>query len=519
MFNKIHPFYVHNVIALCSIAAFLDIFSSPLFGKNFLKNTNICLTFNNGSGTMVLREDEKMIDEGRLKILTEGAKYDVSCSSSGSRRKNAKGGLGDASYGGICHSFTQDGRCISLLKILMSNDCVFDCKYCPNRRGADVARATLTPEEICELTIAFYKRNYIEGLFLSSAVFKNPDYTMELLYRTVFLLRKVYRFNGYIHLKGIPHADERLTEQAANLVDRMSYNVELPSEKSLKLLAPQKTKESVFSPMKQLYDGRQNYLSEQKKKGIDRVRKGTGRFLPAGQTTQMIVGASDETDGKILRLTEAMYRRFDLKRVYYSSYIPVVDDPLLPTKTAGLLREHRLYQADWLLRFYGFTADEIAPEGENLPVEYDPKCAWAIRNMQFFPVEVNRASVEELLRVPGIGAKSAYKIVSARRHGTVTFDALKKMRVVLKRAKHFITCDGKFCGLDEPERVAFHLQIAERSETASQVSLFENSTFNATLPPSFLKTEATIPLLSGGEQAFLLRSTKAIEKSTITGEF
>ncbi len=458
-----------------------------------------------------------MIDEERLKILTDGAKYDVSCSSSGSRRKAVKGGLGDAAFGGICHSFTQDGRCISLLKILMSNDCVFDCKYCPNRRGADVPRATLTPEEICQLTVAFYRRNYIEGLFLSSAVLKNPDYTMELLYQTVYLLRTKYRFNGYVHLKGIPHADKRLTDMAASLVDRMSYNVELPSEKSLKLLAPQKTKESVFSPMKQLFEGRQQYVAERKSAGIA-VRKGTGRFLPAGQTTQMIVGATDEKDGKIIRLTEAIYRRFDLKRVYYSAYIPVVNDPLLPTQTTGLLREHRLYQADWLLRFYGFTADEIAPVEEDLPMEYDPKCAWALRNMHFFPVEVNKADVETLLRVPGIGAKGAYKIVAARRHATLSFEDLQRMRIVLKRAKHFITCNGKFFGCDEPSRVKFQLMLAERSDTAKQTSIFDESSFNASLPPSFFRSEEFIPLLGQGAESFLLHSTPQIAKSTLTGE-
>ena len=453
-----------------------------------------------------------MIDERRLQILTDGAKYDVSCSSSGSRRKNTANGIGNAEFGGICHSLTQDGRCISLLKILMSNDCVFDCKYCPNRHSADVERATITPEEICELTMAFYRRNYIEGLFLSSAVTKNPNYTMELLYKTVLLLRTTYRFNGYIHLKGIPHADKKLTELVANLVDRMSYNVELPSENSLKLLAPQKTKESIFTPMAELTCGRENYLTERKKGGSRYEMKGLGRYLPAGQTTQMIVGASPETDGKILQLTQFMYRKYDLKRVYYSAYVPVVNDPLLPTKTAGLLREHRLYQADWLLRFYGFTADEIASGNENLPMEYDPKCAWALKNMQFFPIEVNKASVEELLRVPGIGTKGAYKIVSARRHGTLTFDTLKKMRIVLKRAQHFITCDGKFYGLDDPEQVKFRLILAEQTDAGEQLTLFDKLT---TASP----TEATIALLqSEKREKFLLQSTPATGISVLTGQ-
>ncbi len=453
-----------------------------------------------------------MLDERRLKILTDGAKYDVSCSSSGSRRKNTEDGLGNAAFGGICHSFTQDGRCISLLKILMSNDCVFDCKYCPNRRSADVPRASLTPEEICELTVGFYRRNYIEGLFLSSAVENNPDYTMERLLKTVLLLRTVYKFNGYIHLKGIPRADKTLTDRAAKLVDRMSYNVELPSEESLKLLAPQKTKKSIFTPMQELTAGREQYLAE-RKKGADRyAMRGFGRYLPAGQTTQMIVGASPEADGRILRLTQAMYRSFDLKRVYYSAYIPVVKDPLLPDKTTGLLREHRLYQADWLLRFYGFTTEEILGENENLPMEYDPKCAWALKNMHYFPVEVNRASVEELLRVPGIGARGAYKIVSARKHATLTFEHLQKMRIVLKRAKHFLTCDGKFYGSDEPERVKFSLMLAERNEQTSQPSLFDGLAL-----PSH--TEATIELLSGDrEESFRLLSSKETSLSVLTGE-
>ena len=451
-----------------------------------------------------------MIDEGRMKILTDGAKYDVSCSSSGSKRQHKAGEIGNASFGGICHSFTQDGRCISLLKILLSNDCVFDCKYCPNRRSADVPRATVTPEEICELTMAFYKRNYIEGLFLLSAVTQNPNYTMELLFRTVYLLRTKYRFNGYIHLKGIPHADPVLTEKAANLVDRMSYNVELPSEDSLKLLAPQKTKSSIFEPMTALYTGRQNYLTEKKRNATE--MKGLGRFLPAGQTTQMIVGASPETDGRILRLTEAMYRKFDLKRVYYSAYIPVVNDPLLPTKTAGLLREHRLYQADWLLRFYGFTADEITGIGENLPPEYDPKCAWALKNMHYFPVEVNKASVEQLLRVPGVGAKGAYKIISARKHTVLTFDLLKKLRIVLKRVKHFITCDGKFYGERDEEKIRFRLMLAEQSDSVEQLSFFD------LLKGTELK-ERSIELTEKTKTDFLLHSKPSTALTVLNGQF
>ncbi len=405
-----------------------------------------------------------MIDAERLKILTESAKYDVSCSSSGSRRANTKGGIGNASVGGICHSFTPDGRCISLLKILMSNRCSYNCLYCPNRAEADVPRASATPDELCELVIAFYKRNYIEGLFLSSAVEGSPDRTMERMLDTVIRLRKVYRFNGYIHLKGIPMADRALVSRAAQYVDRMSYNVELPSEKSLRLLAPQKTKESVLLPMKQLF-------LEKKAAGEE---KGKNRkiFLPAGQTTQLIVGASPESDGQILKLSEAMYRRFSLKRVYYSSYVPVVRHSLLPDRCTGLLREHRLYQADWLMRFYGFDADEIAKEGENLPEEYDPKCAWALRNMQFFPVEINTAPLEKLLRVPGIGTLGAYKIIKARKFAKLDFSDLAKMRIVLKRAKFFITCGGKFYGSDNYDTVKTALMLEERSEKYEQLSLF-----------------------------------------------
>ena len=407
-----------------------------------------------------------MIDEHRLEILTESAKYDVTCSSSGSKRANVKGGIGNGAACGICHSFTPDGRCISLLKILMSNECIYDCEYCPNRRSADVKRARITPDEICELVINFYKRNYIEGLFLSSAVFESPDKTMELMYETVLKLRKVYNFNGYIHLKGIPHSDYTAVIKAARLVDRMSYNVELPSEQSLKLLAPQKTKQSLLLPMKGLKDA---IIYDKENK----VRK--NRVLPAGQTTQMIIGASPESDGRILKLTEALYRNMNLKRVYYSSYIPVVQSNKLPAVGAGLLREHRLYQADWLIRFYGFDVSEICGEDENLSKEYDPKCAWALRNMHLFPVEINTAPLETLLRVPGIGARSAYRITEARRFAKLDFDNLAKMRIVLKRAKHFITCKGKFYGLQNAAQIKTSLLLAGASEVSEQLSMFSET--------------------------------------------
>ena len=406
-----------------------------------------------------------MISQEKLTILTESAKYDVSCSSSGSGRKNA-GGIGNGYISGCCHSFTPDGRCVSLLKILLSNDCIYNCKYCPNRLDADVPRATATPDEICELTIDFYKRNYIEGLFLSSAVCKNPDYTMERLLLTVKKLRTEYNFHGYIHLKGIPKADPLLMQEAARYADRMSYNIELPSEKSLKLLAPQKSKESLLLPMRSLALQTQQF-KEEKKKGLVE-----GHFLPAGQTTQMIIGASPEPDGQVLRLTQALYRKNDLKRVYYSSYVPVVHDSLLPDTPTGQLREHRLYQADWLLRFYGFTVEELLTEEENLSMEFDPKCAWALKNMHLFPVEINRAPLEVLLRVPGIGAKNAYKIIQARKYTKLSFESLSKMRVALKRAKHFITCDGKFFGAKNENAVRGLLAAAEQSDNVEQLDIF-----------------------------------------------
>jgi len=406
-----------------------------------------------------------MIDVDRLNILTESAKYDVSCSSSGSSRKNSSGKIGNTAIGGICHSFTPDGRCVSLLKILLSNKCEYDCLYCINRRSNDVPRASATPDEICELTMSFYKRNYIEGLFLSSAVEISPNHTMELLLETVIKLRKQYGFNGYIHLKGIPKADRLLIERAGNYVDRMSFNVELPSENSLKVLAPQKSKDAIFKPMK--------LLSDEAFQDHRPVKKRS--FLPAGQTTQMIVGASPETDGQILRLTQAMYSKFKLKRVYFSSYVPVnFSTPYLPVENTRLLREHRLYQADWLLRFYGFTAEELIDSNGFLDDGYDPKCAWALKHPELFPVEINKAPLETLLRIPGIGVNSAYKIIQARRYRTVTYENLVKMRVVVKRAKHFITCNGKFSGTDSIDLRKNLLLLAENNVNYTQLSLFSS---------------------------------------------
>lgn len=405
-----------------------------------------------------------MLDGARLKILTESARYDVSCSSSGVSRKNTACGLGNTQISGICHSFTEDGRCISLLKILLSNDCVYDCEYCINRRTNDIPRASATPTEICELTVNFYKRNFIEGLFLSSAVINSPDYTMELLFDTVVKLRKNYGFNGYIHLKGIPGADYLTTARVASYVDRISYNIELPTEKSLKLLAPQKNKNSIITPMRTLS---QDCL-QQKAQGIK-------NFLPAGQTTQMIIGASPETDGHIIKLSEALYKNYKLKRVYYSSYLPTnPTSKLLPSKPTGLLREHRLYQADWLMRFYGFSANEIISDEENLPMEYDPKCAWALRNMHLFPIEINTAPPELLVRIPGIGFKSAYKIVHARKHTKLRLEHLKKMRIVLKRTVHFITVNGKFYGHDNLASVTALLSAIDNENQFEQLNFFSS---------------------------------------------
>lgn len=377
----------------------------------------------------------------KLRILADAAKYDVSCSSSGSSRKNKKGGLGNSHVSGICHSWSDDGRCISLLKILFTNYCIYDCAYCVNRSSNDIPRAMLTPEEAVSLTINFYRRNYIEGLFLSSAVFKSPSYTMELLLKTVKNLR-AQNYNGYIHLKAIPGADNSIIEEAGRYVDRMSVNIELPSNKSLKLLAPQKSKNNIIKPMGLI----SSRITENKSNM--RLFKNTQSFVPAGQSTQLIVGATPDEDLNILRLSESLYQQFSLKRVFYSAYVPVVTHPNLPQiSTPPLLREHRLYQADWLLRFYGFKSQELLDhENPNFDVDFDPKCNWALRNLHLFPVEINRADYEMLLRVPGIGIKSAQKIVAARRVGPLSYESLKKIGAVLKRARYFITCQGKYYG-------------------------------------------------------------------------
>ena len=377
----------------------------------------------------------------KLDILADAAKYDAACTSSGLARSGRPGRIGSTTLAGCCHSFSADGRCISLLKVLQTNVCVYDCQYCVNRRSNDVPRAAFTPEELCELTMGFYRRNYIEGLFLSSAVLRSPDYTTELMIRTLRILRETYRFGGYIHAKAIPGADPLLTRRLGLLADRMSVNIELPSSSSLALLAPDKKKEAILAPMAQIRDG----IQESKRELA--VCRHAPRFAPAGQSTQMIVGATPESDRRILSLTQALYDRYHLKRVFYSAYMPVSSSPLLPVPEGfqpPLLREHRLYQADWLLRYYSFQAEELLDEDcPNLDARLDPKCCWALRHPDFFPVEVNRADYEALLRVPGLGVRSARRILTARRVGPLNFEGLKRLGVVLKRAQYFLTCSGQ----------------------------------------------------------------------------
>ncbi len=422
----------------------------------------------------------------KLTILADSAKYDASCSSSGSKRQNTKNGIGNGDVSGICHSWGADGRCISLLKILMSNCCIYDCKYCINRCTNNVKRATFTPREIADLTIEFYKRNYIEGLFLSSAVIKDPDFTMERLYETIFILRKEYNFNGYIHVKTIPGCSKELIDKLGNLVDRTSINIELPSNDSLKLLAPQKEKTGILTPMK--------YISNNIKVSNQEKSKYKDKFVPAGQTTQLIVGATPETDFKIMKLSEGLYNNFKLKRVYYSAYVSINNDSNLPAlKAPPLLRENRLYQADWLIRFYGFKIDDLLDNSHpNFNNFLDPKCDWAIRHIENFPVEINKADYYTLLKVPGIGVASAKRIITARRLFNLTFDNLKSLGIVLKRARYFITCNGKY--YDNINRfnqnfITENLLFTERVSTGLaqgvQTSLFD-STQKPVLPSKTL---------------------------------
>ena len=415
----------------------------------------------------------------KLKILAESAKYDVSCASSGTVRSNKPGMLGNTVGGwGICHSFAEDGRCISLLKVMLTNYCIYDCAYCINRRSNDLPRTTLSVSELVELTIEFYRRNYIEGLFLSSAVVGSPDYTCERMIETLRILREEYRFGGYIHAKAIPGADNALIPRLGMLADRMSVNIELPSNNSLQTLAPDKTKESILRPMGLI-------TNKIKESSAELVRyKHAPRFASGGQSTQLIVGATPDSDYQIMSLSAALYKKYELKRVFYSAYIPVVENPLLPAKTTEppLLREHRLYQADWLLRYYGFNANELLDEKHPFLNPYvDPKCNWALNHMELFPLEINRATKEELLRIPGVGVRSVQRILAARRVSPLSFEDLKKLGVVLKRAQYFITCKGKhLAGLNvNPDRVLGSL-ISERCQSllpnmqGEQLSLFDN---------------------------------------------
>ena len=410
----------------------------------------------------------------KLTILADSAKYDAACTSSGSDRLNNGKGIGNTVAAGCCHSFSADGRCISLLKVLMTNHCVYDCKYCVNRRSNDVERTAFTPDELAELTIQFYRRNYIEGLFLSSGVYKSPDYTMEQIIKALEILRYKHNFWGYVHAKTIPGASPELVRRLGLIADRLSVNIELPSEDSLKTLAPHKTKQAILAPMKQIAAGvtaNKNEIT---------LFKSAPRFASAGQATQMIVGATPETDYKIIKLASALYDRYELKRVFYSAYIPAVEDSLLPTidTKPPLLREHRLYQADWMMRQYNFTADEILNEASPTLNPYlDPKCNWAINNMQFFPVDVNRASMDELLRVPGIGPTGVRKILIARRNGKLGLAELKQMGVVLKRAKYFIITTDNPTGLRLNKELATRALIDPTifSFGFEQISFFDNS--------------------------------------------
>ncbi len=409
--------------------------------------------------------------EQRLEILADSAKYDVSCSSGGSDRKGVPGGVGSTRPSGICHTWTADGRCISLLKILLTNSCIYNCAYCVNRSSNPIPRTALTPDEIVKLTMDFYYRNYIEGLFLSTGVVQSANHTMEQLIRVVRKLRLEERFNGYIHLKIVPGADAGLIEEAGRYADRVSVNIELPSRQSLQLLAPDKPRESLIEPMRQLSN-----LIETARQEHKRSVKAP-RFAPAGQSTQLIVGATPENDRQIITLSEGLYQRLGMKRVYYSAFVPVSSDQRLPAlPTPPLLREHRLYQADWLLRFYGFSADELLDEANpNLDVRLDPKTGWALRHLEHFPVEVNKADYHVLLRVPGIGVRSAQRIVQARRTARLGEEELKRLGVVLKRARYFITAGGRYLGgirLDGPQVLARLTAPTKRKASFDQLELF-----------------------------------------------
>ena len=414
----------------------------------------------------------------KLRILADAAKYDAACTSSGVDKKNGSMGTGNAVACGICHSFSADGRCISLLKILLTNDCCYDCVYCVNRVGNDTERATFSPDEVCTLTMGFYRRNYIEGLFLSSAVYRNPSYTMELIYETVLRLRTVYHFHGYIHVKAIPGADPQLIQQTGFLVDRMSCNLELPTAEGLRSLAPNKPRRQLLKPMRQI----QQQITVSKHEVA--LYRHAQPFVPAGQSTQMIIGATGESDYQIMSVSEALYGRFKMKRVFYSAYVGVNEDSRLPAvgTMPPLLREHRLYQADWLIRFYGFKAAELLSKRQpNFNLLLDPKCDWAVRHLEAFPVEVMTADYYQLLRVPGLGVNSARRICRARRYGGLRFEDLKKMGVVLKRAMYFITCQG---------RVYMPFRMDERFITTNLLGLKER------LPENVVRSRDTFRQLN-----------------------
>lgn len=449
----------------------------------------------------VYQENMSVIE--KLEILSDAAKYDVACTSSGVDRKakQSSKSIGSTFSGGICHCFAADGRCISLLKILFTNECIFDCKYCINRSSNDVVRTSFTPKEVAELTIQFYRRNYIEGLFLSSGIYKSPDYTMEQLYETLRLLREDYEFNGYIHVKAIPGADPYIIEKTGYLADRMSVNLELPTADGLKNLAPNKKRSSILKPMRQIQlmrENNQQYIGAKENTALTIPRKNEialykekQTFVPAGQSSQIIIGATNESDYEIINVAEALYQKFDLKRVFYSAFVNTTLDSNLPILEDGppLLREHRLYQADWLLRYYGFKAEELLSEQQpNFNVLLDPKCNWALNHLEQFPIEINKASYKTLLRVPGIGVKSAKRIISARKSVILNFKDLKKLGIVLKRALYFITCNGKMMypvKIEQDYIVNHMLDIKERlpkdiggTGAYKQLSLFDDNSSN-----------------------------------------
>lgn len=414
--------------------------------------------------------------EDKLKILADAAKYDVSCSSSGSRRRNI-GGIGDAAASGICHTYTEDGRCVSLLKILLTNHCIYDCAFCVSRKSNDVRRAAFTVEEVVDLTMNFYRRNYIEGLFLSSGIFKNADFTMERLMRIVKKLRIEERYNGYIHLKTIPGASEELIKEAGLYVDRMSINLELPTEAGLKMIAPEKDHDSVKKPLAFVQNKIKEYKSEAK------LIKHAPQFVPAGQSTQMVIGATPETDWEIMSVADHFYNEYKLKRVYYSGYIPInTTNSLLPTvgSTPPLVRENRLYQTDWLLRYYDFTLEEILnPQHRQLDLEIDPKLSWALRNPQLFPIDINRADYKQIIRIPGIGRQSAMKIIQARKFGKLYEYQVRKMGIAFNRARHFMVCADSPIILGAPSmehvrRTILHKNMSrqEKAISSGQLTLF-----------------------------------------------